>query len=72
ILPKEVFNFAPPMIKSMVTESLKHAVLAKESSQPKILIDKMDESQSYLTAAEHRECYDGMIKPYDLEKRVSL
>ncbi|GKF84844.1 hypothetical protein Tco_0249742, partial [Tanacetum coccineum] len=66
ILPKEVSNFAPPMIKSMVTESLEHVVLAKESSQPQstykaafsltefelknILIDKMDESQSYLTA----------------------
>nr|GEY45008.1 hypothetical protein [Tanacetum cinerariifolium] len=35
ILPKEVSNFAPSMIKSMVTESLEHAVLAKESSQPK-------------------------------------
>ncbi|GJV96916.1 hypothetical protein Tco_1548493 [Tanacetum coccineum] len=32
ILPKEVSNFAPLMIKSMVTESLEHAVLAKESS----------------------------------------
>nr|GEV83703.1 hypothetical protein [Tanacetum cinerariifolium] len=30
ILPKEVSNFAPPVIKSMVTESLKHAVLAKK------------------------------------------
>ncbi|GKA56721.1 hypothetical protein Tco_0755793 [Tanacetum coccineum] len=66
------------MIKSMVTESLEHAVLAKESSQPKstyevvaslidfelkkILIDKMDESQSYLTDIEHIECYDGLIK----------
>ncbi|GJT84754.1 hypothetical protein Tco_1066471 [Tanacetum coccineum] len=60
ILPKEVSKFAPSVIKSLVTESLKHAVLAKESSQPKstyeaaasltkfelkkILIDKMDES----------------------------
>ncbi|GJZ59676.1 hypothetical protein Tco_0615492 [Tanacetum coccineum] len=86
ILPKEVSNFAPPMIKSMVTELLEHAVLAKESSQPqstyeaaslltefelkKILIDKMDESQSYLTAAEHRECYDGLIKSYDLDKSL--
>nr|GEX55133.1 nucleotide-binding alpha-beta plait domain-containing protein [Tanacetum cinerariifolium] len=34
----------------------------------KILIDKIDESQSYLTAAEHRECYDGLIKSYDLDK----
>nr|GEU55852.1 hypothetical protein [Tanacetum cinerariifolium] len=88
ILPKEVSNFAPSMIKSMVTESLEHAVLAKESSQPKstyeaaaslidfelkkILIDKMDESKSYLTAIEHRECYEGLIKSYDLEKSLFL
>ncbi|GJU39391.1 hypothetical protein Tco_1192348 [Tanacetum coccineum] len=74
-------------IKSIVTESLKHAVLAKESSQQKltyeaagsliefklknILIDKMDESQSYLTVTEHRECYDGLIKSYDLDKSES-
>ncbi|GJR13077.1 hypothetical protein Tco_0795729 [Tanacetum coccineum] len=68
ILPKEVSNFAPSKIKRMVTESLDHAVLAKESSQPKstyeaaasltefelkkILIDEMNESQSYLTATD--------------------
>ncbi|GKB26789.1 hypothetical protein Tco_0866190 [Tanacetum coccineum] len=62
ILPKEVSNFSPPVIQSMVTKSLEHAVLAKESSQPKssyeaassltefelkkILIDKMDEMYS--------------------------
>ncbi|GKE39340.1 hypothetical protein Tco_1462745, partial [Tanacetum coccineum] len=62
------------------------AVLAKESSQPKstyeaaatltefelkkIIIDKMDESQSYLTDAEHRECYDILIKSYDLDKSL--
>ncbi|GKD91533.1 hypothetical protein Tco_1367040 [Tanacetum coccineum] len=74
------------MIKSMVTESLEHAILAKESSQPKytyevavsltkfelkkILINKMDESQSYLTATEHRECFDGLTKSYDLDKSL--
>ncbi|GJX14005.1 hypothetical protein Tco_0205763 [Tanacetum coccineum] len=58
ILPNEVSNLAPPVIKSMVTESLEHVVLSKESSQlkstyeaatlltefelKKILIDKMD------------------------------
>ncbi|GJZ92739.1 hypothetical protein Tco_0664804, partial [Tanacetum coccineum] len=58
---EEVSNFAPHVIKRMVTESLEHAVLAKESSQPKstyeaaasltkfelkkILIDKMDENR---------------------------
>ncbi|GJT26664.1 hypothetical protein Tco_0906939 [Tanacetum coccineum] len=86
ILPKEVSKFAPLVIKSIVTESLEHAVLAKESSQlkstyeaaatltefklKKILIDKMDESQSYMTAAKHKECYDGLIKPYDLDKSL--
>ncbi|GKB09043.1 hypothetical protein Tco_0837355 [Tanacetum coccineum] len=86
ILPKEVSNFAPPEIQRIVTESLEHAVLAKESSQPKstyeatasltkfelkkILINKMDESQLYLTAGEHRECYDGLIKSYDLDKSL--
>ncbi|GKA23935.1 hypothetical protein Tco_0709968 [Tanacetum coccineum] len=70
----------------MVTESLEQAVLAKESSQPqssyeaaatltefelkKILIDKMDKSESYLAAPEHRECYEGLIKSYDLDKTI--
>ncbi|GKC67056.1 hypothetical protein Tco_1099654 [Tanacetum coccineum] len=86
ILLKEVSNFAPSVIQSMVTKSLKHAVLVKESSQPqssyeavalltefelkKILIDKMDKSESSLAAPEHRECYDGLIKSYDLEKSI--
>ncbi|GKE37520.1 hypothetical protein Tco_1460925, partial [Tanacetum coccineum] len=34
ILPKKVSKFASPVIQSMVTESLEHVVLAKESSQP--------------------------------------
>ncbi|GJT54529.1 hypothetical protein Tco_0989583 [Tanacetum coccineum] len=70
----------------MVKESLEDAVLAKESSQPqssyeaaatltefelkKILIDKMDKSESYLAAPEHRECYEGLIKSYDLDKTI--
>ncbi|GJS70602.1 hypothetical protein Tco_0703443 [Tanacetum coccineum] len=36
----------------------------------KFLIDKMDESQSYLTVVEHRECYDRLIKSYDLDKSL--
>ncbi|GJV48701.1 hypothetical protein Tco_1438913 [Tanacetum coccineum] len=59
---------------------------AKESSQPeslyeaaatltefelkKILIDKMDKSESYLAAPEHRECYEGLKKSYDLDKTI--
>nr|GEX26320.1 hypothetical protein [Tanacetum cinerariifolium] len=64
--------------------SLNQVNLAKPSSQPqstyeaaatlieyelkKILMDKMNSSESYLTAQEHRECYDGLIKSYNLEK----
>ncbi|GJT55012.1 hypothetical protein Tco_0990066 [Tanacetum coccineum] len=86
ILPKEVSNFAPPEIQRMVTKSFEEAVLAKEFSQPqssyeaaatltefelkKILIDKMDKSESYLAAPEHRECYEGLIKSYDLDKTL--
>ncbi|GJX30710.1 hypothetical protein Tco_0240565 [Tanacetum coccineum] len=63
ILPKEVSNFAPPVIQSMVTESLQHEL-------KKILINKMDKSKSYLAAYEHRECCDRMIKSYDLDKSI--
>ncbi|GJZ59078.1 hypothetical protein Tco_0614894 [Tanacetum coccineum] len=70
----------------MLKESLEDAVLAKEYSQPqssyeaaatltefelkKILIDKMDKSESYLAAPEHRECYEGLKKSYDLDKTI--
>ncbi|GJW63088.1 hypothetical protein Tco_0114972 [Tanacetum coccineum] len=70
----------------MVTESLEHVVLAKKSSQPqssyeaaatltefelkKILIDKIDKSESYLSAPKHRECYEGLIKSYDLDNTL--
>ncbi|GJR23392.1 hypothetical protein Tco_0971919 [Tanacetum coccineum] len=86
ILPKEVSNFAPSVIQSMIIELLEQAVLAKESSQPQssneaaasltefelknILINKMDKNESYLAAPEHRECYDGLIKSYDLDKSL--
>nr|GEX87167.1 hypothetical protein [Tanacetum cinerariifolium] len=83
ILPEEVSNFFPPVIEKMIQESLNQVNLAKASSQPqstyeaatiltefelkKILIDKMNSSKSYLTALEHRECYDGLIKSYNLD-----
>ncbi|GKA70343.1 hypothetical protein Tco_0776407, partial [Tanacetum coccineum] len=35
ILPKEVSDYATPVIQSSITESLKNIVLAKSSSQPK-------------------------------------
>nr|GEV94710.1 hypothetical protein [Tanacetum cinerariifolium] len=84
ILPKEVTNFAPPVIEKMMQESLNQVNLTKRSSQPqstyvsettltefelkKILIDKINSSESYLTAPEHQECYDGLVKSYNLYK----
>ncbi|GJS60168.1 hypothetical protein Tco_0654952 [Tanacetum coccineum] len=84
ILPKKVSNFAPPVIEKLIKESRDEVNLAKVSSQPhstyeaastltefelkEILIDKMEKSESYLAAPEHRDCYDGLKKSYNLEK----
>ncbi|GJW85867.1 hypothetical protein Tco_0159012 [Tanacetum coccineum] len=84
ILPKEVSNFAPPVIEELIKESRDEVTLAKLSSQPhstyeavstltefelkKIFLDKMEKSKSYLAAPEHRDCYDSLKKSYDLDK----
>ncbi|GKC17196.1 hypothetical protein Tco_1013978 [Tanacetum coccineum] len=68
----------------MIKESRDEVTLAKVSSQPqstyeaasaltefelkKILLDKIEKSESYLTAPEHRDCYDGLKKSYALDK----
>ncbi|GKF08865.1 hypothetical protein Tco_0043089, partial [Tanacetum coccineum] len=81
----EFMNFLSALL-IMVKESPEDVVLAKESSQPqssydavamliefelkKILIDKMDKSESYLTTLKHKECYKGLIKSYDLNKTL--
>ncbi|GJW83783.1 hypothetical protein Tco_0156928 [Tanacetum coccineum] len=83
-MPKEVSNFAPPVIEELIKESRDKVTLAKVSSQPhstyesattlakfelnKILIDKMEKSVSYLASPEHRDCYDSLKKSYDLDK----
>ncbi|GJV14137.1 hypothetical protein Tco_1359460 [Tanacetum coccineum] len=59
ILPEKVSNFAPLAAATLTEFELK-----------KILIDKMDKSESYLEAPEHRECYEGLIKSYDLDKTI--
>ncbi|GJV80453.1 hypothetical protein Tco_1516323 [Tanacetum coccineum] len=84
ILPKEVSNFAPHVIEKLIKESRDEVTLAKVSSQPhstyeaastltefelkKILLDKMEKSESYLAAPEHRDCYDSLKKTYNLDK----
>ncbi|GJR08332.1 hypothetical protein Tco_0790984 [Tanacetum coccineum] len=32
------------------------------------MIDKMDKSESYMAAPEHRDCYEGLKKSYELDK----
>ncbi|GKD21719.1 hypothetical protein Tco_1223422, partial [Tanacetum coccineum] len=80
----EVSNFAPPVIEKLFHETLDEVTLTKASSQPKstyeaastltefelnkILLDKMKKSESYLTAPEHQECYDGLKKSYALDQ----
>ncbi|GKD74686.1 hypothetical protein Tco_1332968 [Tanacetum coccineum] len=34
----------------------------------KILLDKMERSESYKTAPEHKELYEGLVKSYNLDK----
>ncbi|GJT37522.1 hypothetical protein Tco_0937387 [Tanacetum coccineum] len=84
ILPQEVSNFAPLVIKKLFHETRDEVTLAKASSQlqstyeaastltefelKKILLDKMEKSKSYLTAPKHRECYDGLKKYYALDQ----
>ncbi|GJZ71073.1 hypothetical protein Tco_0634924 [Tanacetum coccineum] len=84
ILPKEVSNFAPPVIETLIQESRDKFTLAKVSSHPhsiyeaattltefelkKIFLDKMEKSESYMAAPKHRDCYDSLKKSYDLDK----
>ncbi|GKE14270.1 hypothetical protein Tco_1421847 [Tanacetum coccineum] len=81
---REVSDFDTHVIQSTITESLEDVILAKSSSQPqstyeaaasltefelkKILLDKMQKSQSYRGAKEHKELYDGLVKSYKLDK----
>ncbi|GJV94875.1 hypothetical protein Tco_1546452 [Tanacetum coccineum] len=54
----------PTLLKVLVI------VIIDSSPLKKILIDKIDKSESYLAAPEHRECYEGVIKSYDLDKTL--
>nr|GFB46617.1 hypothetical protein [Tanacetum cinerariifolium] len=44
------------------------AATLTEFELKKILFDKINSSESYLTAPEHWEFYDGLIKSYNLDK----
>ncbi|GKB85850.1 hypothetical protein Tco_0958122, partial [Tanacetum coccineum] len=60
ILPQVVSEFATPVIKRNIKESLEAAILAKSSSQPK---------STYEAAASlSEELYDALVKSYNTEK----
>ncbi|GJZ95505.1 hypothetical protein Tco_0667839 [Tanacetum coccineum] len=84
ILPKAVSDFATPVIECNVTKLLKVVILVKSSSQPtstyataaslsefkltKILMDKMEENKSHLSAEYKKEVYDALVKSYNTDK----
>ncbi|GJV73383.1 hypothetical protein Tco_1493378 [Tanacetum coccineum] len=61
----EFMNRLSVSITARVTKNPTH-----EFELKKILINTMDKSESYLAAPEHRECYEGLIKSYDLDKTI--
>ncbi|GKD00836.1 hypothetical protein Tco_1171110, partial [Tanacetum coccineum] len=83
-LPQAVSEFATPVIERNIIESLEAAILAKSSSQPKstykavaspfefeltkILMDKIEEHKSYLSANYKKELYDALVKSYNTDK----
>nr|GEW72755.1 retrovirus-related Pol polyprotein from transposon TNT 1-94 [Tanacetum cinerariifolium] len=54
----------------MINSTYEAAALLIEFKLKKIIIDKIDKRQSYLIATQHIECYDGLIKSYDLNKSL--
>ncbi|GKC79148.1 putative reverse transcriptase domain-containing protein [Tanacetum coccineum] len=83
-LPKQIADFATPVIQSIVDASIEDAVLAKSSSQTqstyaaaasltefeltKILIDKMEENKSHLGAEYKNTLYDALVHSYNTDK----
>ncbi|GKC39255.1 hypothetical protein Tco_1051639 [Tanacetum coccineum] len=55
---------------SQPQSSYEAAATLTEFELKKILIDKIDKSEYFLAAPEHRECYEGLIKSYDLDKTI--
>ncbi|GJY38549.1 hypothetical protein Tco_0424913 [Tanacetum coccineum] len=84
IIPKEVSDYATPVIQSSINESLENIVLAKCSSQPKstyevaasltefklkkILLGKIQKSKSYQGTQEHKDLYDALRDREDKDK----
>ncbi|GKC09776.1 hypothetical protein Tco_1001386 [Tanacetum coccineum] len=58
----------PSKVSSQTQSTYEVASTLTEFELKKILLDKMEKSESYLTAPEHRDCYDGLKKSYALDK----
>ncbi|GJW70290.1 hypothetical protein Tco_0127207 [Tanacetum coccineum] len=77
---EEFLNFLSVSLTARITEQVKNQlphILPKEAAATitefelkKILIDKIDKSESYLAGPEHRECYEGLKKSYDLDMTI--
>ncbi|GJY81855.1 hypothetical protein Tco_0494606 [Tanacetum coccineum] len=69
-LEKEVADLKKDPLHTQVTSlsTYETASTLTEFELKKILLDKMDKSESYLTAPKHRNCYDGLKKSYALNK----
>ncbi|GJZ65174.1 retrovirus-related pol polyprotein from transposon TNT 1-94 [Tanacetum coccineum] len=74
ILPKEVSDYATPVIQSTITESLENKSTYEATASftefelKKILLDKIQKSKSYRGAQEHKDLYDALVKSYKLDK----
>ncbi|GKC43656.1 hypothetical protein Tco_1061378 [Tanacetum coccineum] len=69
-------NFISESLTARIKEQVKDQllqILPKEMSNfapplKKILLDKMEKNESYLTVPEHRDWYDGLKKSYASDK----
>nr|GEU87050.1 hypothetical protein [Tanacetum cinerariifolium] len=66
----EFMSYLSESVTARITEQVK--IQLPHILPEEILVDKIEKSQSYLTATEHRECYDGLIKSYELDKNRGL
>ncbi|GKA63690.1 hypothetical protein Tco_0763296 [Tanacetum coccineum] len=65
---QEFMNFLSESLTARIKEQVKDQLPQILPPGSKILLDKMEKSESYLTALEHRDCYDGLKKSYALDK----
>ncbi|GKB68068.1 hypothetical protein Tco_0929480 [Tanacetum coccineum] len=68
LLSKSLTERIKEQVSSQPQSTYEAASTLTEFELKKILLDKMEKSKSYLTAPEHRDCYDGLKKSYALDK----